>query len=248
MSDSLEKETASPVPPPLQTDLDLATDAYDDKLKKTSRSASLTSKCSVPQTGSPPVAGGTIEVQPTLVDTVNPSAPGNAQVDEKHTHTIEQHASSQKEAAQVRRDGEILDTNAENTFNAEDEDIVYPGRLELGLLTFGLCMATFTVALDNTIIATAIPKITTVFDSLDDVGWYGSSYLLTTTALQPSFGRIYTYFNIKYSYLAALCLFEVGSIICAAARNSPMLIVGRAIAGAGASALFSGGDIPYWFL
>lgn len=68
----------------------------------------------------------------------------------------------------------------------------------------------------------------------------GSSYLLTTTALQPSFGRIYTYFNVKYVYLFALVLFEFGSVICAAAKNSVMLIVGRAIAGAGASALFSG--------
>ena len=97
------------------------------------------------------------------------------------------------------------------------------------------------VTSDNTILATAIPKITTVFpNSLKDVGWYGSSYLLTTTALQPSFGRIYTYFSVKNTYLFALCLFEVGSIICAAAKNSVMLICGRAVAGAGASALFSG--------
>ncbi|TVY88550.1 Efflux pump, partial [Lachnellula willkommii] len=121
------------------------------------------------------------------------------------------------------------------------DDIVYPGGLQLGLLTFGLCVATFVVALDNTILATAIPKITTVFpDSLKDVGWYGSSYLLTNTALQPSFGRIYTYFNVKSTFLFALCLFEAGSIVCAAAKNSVMLICGRAIAGAGASALFSG--------
>ncbi|TEY56427.1 hypothetical protein BOTCAL_0225g00070 [Botryotinia calthae] len=123
----------------------------------------------------------------------------------------------------------------------EDDENHYISGVPLALLTFGLCMATFTVALDNTIIATAIPKITSVFNSLDDVGWYGSSYLLTTTALQPSFGRIYTYFDVKWTYLFALVLFEIGSIICAAARNSVMLIVGRAVAGAGASALFSGG-------
>ena len=91
------------------------------------------------------------------------------------------------------------------------------------------------------IIATAIPRITTVFNSLDDVGWYGSSYLLTTTSLQPSFGKVYTYFNVKWTYLTALCIFELGSIICAAATSSKMLIVGRAVAGAGAAALFSGG-------
>ena len=123
----------------------------------------------------------------------------------------------------------------------EDDESKYPRALPLALLTFGLCMSTFVVALDNTIIATAIPRITTVFDSLNDVGWYGSSYLLTTTSLQPSFGKVYTYFNIKWTYIFALLLFEAGSVICAAAQSSTMLIVGRAVAGSGAAALFSGG-------
>ncbi|KAI9844054.1 MAG: hypothetical protein M1838_002345 [Thelocarpon superellum] len=134
---------------------------------------------------------------------------------------------------------------APGTKGEEQEDVEdtsqYPAGWALAVLTFGLAMAIFVVALDNTIIATAIPKITTVFDSLDDVGWYGSSYLLTTTSLQPSFGKIYANFNVKWTYLIALSIFELGSIICAAATSSQMLIVGRAVAGAGASAIFSGG-------
>ncbi|KAL1607653.1 hypothetical protein SLS60_002588 [Paraconiothyrium brasiliense] len=122
----------------------------------------------------------------------------------------------------------------------EDES-KYLSGFKLAILSLGLCLTTFVIALDNTIIATAIPKITTVFNSLNDVGWYGSSYLLTTCSLQPSFGKVYTYFDVKYTYLFALVLFEVGSVICAAATSSPMFIVGRAIAGAGAAALFSGG-------
>lgn len=122
----------------------------------------------------------------------------------------------------------------------EDES-KYLSGVKLWTLSFGLCLTTFVIALDNTIIATAIPKITSVFNSLDDVGWYGSSYLLTTTSLQPSFGKVYTYFDVKYTYLGALVIFEVGSIICAAATSSPMFIIGRAIAGAGAAALYSGG-------
>lgn len=74
--------------------------------------------------------------------------------------------------------------------SAEDEDeIVYPGGLKLALITLALCLSVFLVALDNTIIATAIPKITDHFNSLGDVGWYGSSYLLTTCALQLFFGK-----------------------------------------------------------
>ncbi|KAF2189643.1 MFS general substrate transporter [Zopfia rhizophila CBS 207.26] len=123
----------------------------------------------------------------------------------------------------------------------EDDESKYLSGFKLGILSLGLCLTTFVIALDNTIIATAIPRITTVFNSLEDVGWYGSSYLLTTCSLQPSFGKVYTYFDVKYTYLFALLLFEVGSIICAAATNSPMFIIGRAVAGAGAAALFSGG-------
>ncbi|CZR61162.1 related to aflatoxin efflux pump AFLT [Phialocephala subalpina] len=164
-----------------------------------------------------------------------PAQHDEKQANEEHVAQISDKEGSAGTAAPIVTDGEP-DIEAEG-----DDEIVYPGKLQLGLLTLGLCLATFTVALDNTIIATAIPKITSVFDSLNDVGWYGSSYLLTTTALQPSFGRIYTYFNVKYTYIAALVVFELGSVLCAAAKNSVMLIVGRAVAGAGASALFSGG-------
>lgn len=137
-----------------------------------------------------------------------------------------------------------LEVTGKDDAEAEDEvedESKYLSGFKLAILSIGLCLVTFVIALDNTIIATAIPKITTVFNSLEDVGWYGSSYLLTTTSLQPSFGKIYTYFDVKYTYLGALIIFEVGSIICAAATSSSMFIIGRAVAGAGAAALYSGG-------
>ena len=143
-------------------------------------------------------------------------------------------------AAATKTGGEESTVSTEDEEPPEDES-KYLSGLKLSILSLGLCLITFIIALANTIISTAIPKITTVFNSLNDVGWYGSSYLLTTCSLQPSFGRVYTYFDVKYTYLFALLLFEVGSIICAAAMSSPMFIIGRAVAGAGAAALFSGG-------
>lgn len=71
----------------------------------------------------------------------------------------------------------------------DDDVFEYPHGLKLALVTLSLCLAVLLVALDNTIIATAIPKITDQFNSLGDVGWYGSSYLLTTCALQLFFGK-----------------------------------------------------------
>jgi MFS family permease len=48
-------------------------------------------------------------------------------------------------------------------------------------------------------------------------------------------GKIYTYFNVKWTFLIALLIFEVGSIICAVAPSSKVLILGRAVAGVGAA-------------
>jgi len=96
------------------------------------------------------------------------------------------------------------------------------------------------MALDNTILATAIPRITDDFKALNDVGWYGSSYLLTTCATQLIYGKIFTFYSIKWVYLLALFIFEIGSLICGVAPNSNTLIVGRAIAGLGSAGLFSG--------
>jgi hypothetical protein len=54
------------------------------------------------------------------------------------------------------------------------EEIVYPTGMKLIMIIVALCLAVFLVALDQTIIATAIPRITDRFDSVQDIGWYGS--------------------------------------------------------------------------
>lgn len=87
----------------------------------------------------------------------------------------------------------------------DGEEAVYPHGLKLVVILAALCLAVFLVALDQTIIATAIPKITDQFNSIQDIGWYGSAYLLTTTALQPTFGRIYTIFSVsKQTYRSSI--------------------------------------------
>ncbi|KAJ7473151.1 DHA14-like major facilitator [Mycena galericulata] len=121
-----------------------------------------------------------------------------------------------------------------------EEQIEYPTGLKLGFITFALGLSVFLVALDNTIIATAIPKITDQFKSLDDVGWYGSAYLLTTAAFQLLFGRFYSFLSIKWVYIGAITVFELGSLICGVAPNSNALIIGRAIAGLGSAGIFNG--------
>ncbi|KAJ7105879.1 major facilitator superfamily domain-containing protein [Mycena epipterygia] len=150
-------------------------------------------------------------------------------LNESQTHTNREKAEYPAATAQSR----------ELVAAGESEDD-FPHGIRLALLTLALCLSVFVVSLDNTIIATAIPKITDEFKSLDDVGWYGSAYLLTTAATQLLFGKFYTFLPIKWVYVTAVSIFEIGSLICGAAPTSNALIVGRAIAGLGSAGIFSG--------
>ena len=64
------------------------------------------------------------------------------------------------------------------------------------------------MAIDTTIISVAIPTISTDFEALHGVGWYGSAYLMTLTAFQPTMSKIYKIFSPKMAYIASIALFE----------------------------------------
>lgn len=81
-------------------------------------------------------------------------------------------------------------------------------------------MAFFLIALDRLIIATAIPAITNTFSSIEDIGWYGSAYMLPCAIFSPFFGKIYQLYDTKRTYLTAIVIFEAGSALCGAAPNS----------------------------
>ncbi|PVH91726.1 MFS general substrate transporter [Periconia macrospinosa] len=112
--------------------------------------------------------------------------------------------------------------------------------IPLALVIFGLLLSVFCLGLDRSIIATAIPQITNDFDSLEDVAWYGSAYLLTTCSFQLIFGKFYAEYKVNWVYLIALAIFEIGSLICGCAPNSVALIIGRAIQGVGCAGVMTG--------
>ncbi|KAJ6036332.1 MFS transporter [Penicillium herquei] len=122
----------------------------------------------------------------------------------------------------------------------ESEKLDFPSGLKLGFIFVALCLTVFLVALDQTIITTAIPTITSQFHSVEDIGWYGSAFLLTTCSCQLFFGKLYTILSIKWTFVGAVVIFEIGSAICGASPNSVVLIIGRAVAGIGGAGIFSG--------
>ena len=103
--------------------------------------------------------------------------------------------------------------STENQAVIEQEDRVETGAEAISsrllfIVIGSLYLGTFLVALDTTIIGTAVPAITTEFHALDEIAWYGSSYLLALTALQPTLGKLYKVVNTKLLYLASIAMFE----------------------------------------
>ncbi|KAK1241014.1 hypothetical protein MKX08_000988 [Trichoderma sp. CBMAI-0020] len=116
----------------------------------------------------------------------------------------------------------------------------YPKGIRLASTILALVLTNFLVALDVTIVATAIPSITDEFHSLDQVAWYGSAFFLTLASFQSTWGKVYKYFPLKASFIASIAIFELGSLLCGVAQNSITLIIGRAIAGLGGAGISSG--------
>jgi MFS family permease len=90
------------------------------------------------------------------------------------------------------------------------------------------------------IVATAIPAITQDFESLNQIAWYGSACFILVGATSSTWGKLFTYFPAPIVYMSALVLYLIGSVVAAAAPNSTVLIVGRAIQGCGCSGALSG--------
>jgi MFS family permease len=119
----------------------------------------------------------------------------------------------------------------------------YPTGVKLFTIIACVYLAMFLPVLDRTIIATAVPRITDEFHSIGDIGWYASSYLVTSSAFQLFYGRVYSFYSIKWVYLSAIGIFEIGSIVCGAAPNSPAFIIGRAISGLGSAGITGGSTL-----
>ncbi|KAG8864603.1 hypothetical protein FRB96_005107 [Tulasnella sp. 330] len=103
------------------------------------------------------------------------------------------------------------------------------------ILFSGMLVSVFLIGLDQTIVATAIPRIVSDFDQLQQVPWISSGYLLPQPCFLLLFGQIITIADLKWSYLAGILVFEIGNAICGAAPNMDVLIFGRVLAGVGAA-------------
>ncbi|UPL00429.1 hypothetical protein LCI18_011363 [Fusarium solani-melongenae] len=150
--------------------------------------------------------------------------------------------SSTRSSSNTNLNGATTKNDDESSTSEKDETTTteYPTGLRLFFILLALGLSIFLASLDMTIVATAIPKITDEFRGLDKVSWYSTAFFMTNGGFQTSWGKAYKYFNLKFTFLASVFVFELGSLICAVARDSTTFIIGRAINGLGAAGIGTG--------
>jgi EmrB/QacA subfamily drug resistance transporter len=110
---------------------------------------------------------------------------------------------------------------------------------EIRAIVIGLLLAMFLAALNQTIVATAMPTIGRRFDDFENLPWIVTAYLLTSTAVAPLYGKLSDMYGRRAMMLAGIGIFMLGSVLCAVAPTMVVLVLGRGLQGLG-----GGGILP----
>ncbi|MFE6785107.1 DHA2 family efflux MFS transporter permease subunit [Streptomyces sp. NPDC057680] len=103
----------------------------------------------------------------------------------------------------------------------------------IGALLLGMLLA----ALDQTIVATALPTIVSELGGMEHLSWVVTAYILASTAGTPLWGKLGDQYGRKRLFQGAIVLFLIGSALCGIAQNMPQLIAFRAVQGLGGGGL-----------
>src|ERR1035437_1629640 len=124
----------------------------------------------------------------------------------------------------------LVQTHGEEHEQSHEEIMVILGALMLAMLL---------AALDQTIVATALPRIATDLHGLNKLSWVATAYLMTSAISTPLYGKISDQFGRKKIFQFAIILFLLGSALCGLSQNMDQLVAFRAIQGIGAGGLMS---------
>src|ERR1700712_930691 len=113
---------------------------------------------------------------------------------------------------------------------------VLPFRESL-MAMLGISFVTMLVALDQTVVGTALPTIVAELKGFDLYAWVATSYLLTSVITVPIFGRLGDYYGRKPFVIASIVVFTVASALCGLADNMLFLVLARGLQGIGGGML-----------
>jgi EmrB/QacA subfamily drug resistance transporter len=110
---------------------------------------------------------------------------------------------------------------------------------ETVIIITGLMLGMFLAALDQTIVATALPRISGELKGAEHLSWVVSAYLLTSTAATPIYGKLSDLYGRKPMLQAAIVIFLITSVLCGLATTMGQLITFRALQGLGGGGLMA---------
>ncbi|NIE67919.1 MDR family MFS transporter [Burkholderia sp. Ax-1719] len=113
---------------------------------------------------------------------------------------------------------------------------VLPFRESL-LAMLGVSFVTMLVALDQTVVGTALPTIVAELRGFELYAWVATSYLLTSVITVPIFGRLGDYYGRKPFVIASIVVFTLASVLCGAASSMTFLVIARGLQGIGGGML-----------
>lgn len=165
------------------------------------------------------------------------------QVEEKDDAISTEQQSDASLPASQPEDNNAPATQNKNTMTSQGNIDEYASSFHPGWRFFvafaSLCVIVLMAALDATSLSVAIPKITTQLHGTAIEGfWSGTSFLLTSTVLQPVYGSFSDIFGRKPMIYVALVLFTIGAIVAAVAQDMTTLLAGRVVQGSGGSGIY----------
>jgi EmrB/QacA subfamily drug resistance transporter len=112
-------------------------------------------------------------------------------------------------------------------------------RQKLWLVFTGLMLALPLAALDQNIVATALPRIVSDLGGLAHLSWVVTAFMVASTMTTPLYGKLSDIFGRKPAFFVSILIFLAGSVLCGLSRNMTALIVFRAVQGLGAGGLIT---------
>jgi EmrB/QacA subfamily drug resistance transporter len=103
----------------------------------------------------------------------------------------------------------------------------------------GVLLGMFLSALDQSIVATALPAMGRALGGLQNLSWIVAVYLLTSTASTPIYGKLSDLYGRRVMIMVAILVFVIASALCGLAQTMPQIIAARALQGLGAGGLLS---------
>ncbi len=103
----------------------------------------------------------------------------------------------------------------------------------------GVLLGMFLSALDQSIVATALPAMGRALGGLQDLSWIVAIYLLTSTASTPIYGKLGDLYGRRLMIMIAIAVFVIGSLFCGLAQTMAEIVAARALQGIGAGGLLS---------